>query len=322
MAEEVLEGIFRIELPLPRNPLRSINSYVIMGEDRNLIVDTGMNRSECLEVLDHELSMLDIDLSITDVFVTHLHADHLGLAPYISKGRTRVFMGKEDIGAIKESDYWSKMHSFAVMNGFPDLDPEDSIKKHPGYKYGPLGPMDLHKVLGGEDFHIGPYDLKAIHTPGHTDGHMCLYDKKNKVLFSGDHILGDITPNISLWDGKGDPLSDYMSSLELVRDLDVNITLPGHRSIINDNVKRIDELIRHHLQRADEVLNIVGEGSMTGFQIASQMTWDLTIKKFEDFPIMQKWFALGEALAHIRFLEHEGRISREMSNGVHNYSII
>jgi glyoxylase-like metal-dependent hydrolase (beta-lactamase superfamily II) len=299
-----------------------VNSYVIIGEERNLVVDTGMNRSECLEVLDRELSMLEIDLSVTDVFVTHLHADHLGLAPYISKGRNKVYLGKEDIEAIEESDYWKKMHSFAVKNGFPGQDPEDSIKKHPGYKYGPLGPMDLHPVFGGEDFHIGSYDLKAVHTPGHSDGHMCLYDEKNKVLFSGDHILGDITPNISLWDGEGDPLSDFIKSLEMVKGLDVDITLPGHRSLIKDHVKRIDELIHHHLQRADEVLDIMGEGSMTGFEIASQMTWDLTIKKFEDFPIMQKWFALGEALAHIRFLEHEGRISREMSHGVHNYSII
>ena len=308
MQEEVLPGIFKIELPLPRNPLRSINSYVIVGEKRNLVIDTGMNRPECMEVLDRELSSIDIDLSVTDVVVTHMHADHLGLAPHISHGKTKVFLGARDIEVIEGSRYWKDMLSYAVRNGFPNQDPEEAIRKHPGYKYGPLGPMDLHPLHGNEEFHVGDYDLRTIHTPGHTHGHMCLYDEKKKVLFSGDHILGDITPNISLWEENGDPLLDYLNSLEMVKDLDVNITLPGHRSIIKDHRKRIDELIAHHHERAMEVQEIISDESMNAFEIASHMTWDLTIKEFDEFPIMQKWFATGEALAHIRYLENDGRI--------------
>ncbi|MBP1716563.1 MAG: Zn-dependent hydrolase, glyoxylase, partial [Deltaproteobacteria bacterium] len=77
MIDEVRPRIFRMEIPLPANPLKAINSYVIKGEDRFLMIDTGMNRSECLEVMESSLKELRIDLEKTDFFVTHLHADHL-----------------------------------------------------------------------------------------------------------------------------------------------------------------------------------------------------------------------------------------------------
>ena len=310
MADEVYPGILRMELPLPRNPLRSMNSYVIQGEERSLIVDTGMNRVECREVIDRELDSIGLNLDRTDVFITHLHADHLGLAPYITKGRNKVYMGPEDIADIRETDYWMNMYEFGVMNGFPELDPFEAIKKHPGYKYGPLGPMNLVPVHHDDRIKVGPFNFQVIHTPGHTHGHHCLYEESRKLLLSGDHILGDITPNISHWVEHEDPLSDNMASLEMTRDLDLDIILPGHRSMINEPVRRIDELIEHHINRAREVLDILGKDSMDAFSIAAEMTWDMTYKNFEDFPIMQKWFALGEAIAHIRYLETQGKIDK------------
>lgn len=293
-----------------------MNSYIVTGEDRNLMVDTGMNRSECIEVLDQGLASLDIDLSKTDVFVTHLHADHLGLAPHVSQGRTSVHMGPADIENINERDYWSRMLSFALKNGFPAVDPQEAIRKHPGFKYGPLGPMNLTPANDGDIIIVGDRRFKVVHTPGHTRGHNCLYEEDEKLLLSGDHILGDITPNISNWDGEEDPLSDYLFSLKLVRELEIDLVLPGHRSLIRDPVRRIDELIEHHRERAHEVLDIMGTGAMNGFSIASRMTWDLSYKSFEEFPIMQKWFALGEALAHIRLLESNERLLKEDREGI------
>jgi hypothetical protein len=112
-----------------------------------------------------------------------------------------------------------------------------------------------------------------------------------------------------------------MVSLEMTRDLEIDIILPGHRSMINEPVKRIDELIQHHINRAREVLDILGKDSMDAFTIASKMTWDMTYKNFEDFPLMQKWFALGEAIAHIRYLETQGKIDKSMSDGLMKYQV-
>ena len=74
-----MKGIYRLEIPLPGSPLKAVNSYVIKGRERNLIIDTGMRRKECLDAMRAGLDALDISLPDTDFFITHFHADHLGL---------------------------------------------------------------------------------------------------------------------------------------------------------------------------------------------------------------------------------------------------
>ncbi len=79
MAEEIARGLYRLQIPLPENPLKSLNSYVIKGPGRNLIIDTGLNRQECMDAMQAGLKEIGIDLRETDFFITHLHADHFGL---------------------------------------------------------------------------------------------------------------------------------------------------------------------------------------------------------------------------------------------------
>ncbi len=315
MVVEVLPGIFQIEVPLPKNPLRSVNSYVILGDERNLIIDTGMNREECREVLDKGLAEIGLDLSRTDIFLTHYHADHMGLAPHVSTPTSKIFMSREDSAVISEKEYWMDMLDYALLNGFPPVDPQEAIRKHPGYRYGPLGKMDITHLKDGDRLEVGGYNLTCVITPGHTVGHSCLYEPDEKLLFSGDHILGDITPNISLWSEKGDPLRDYMTSLDRVAGMDIDLTLPGHRTMIHNAGKRIAELKKHHNERAQEVVIILDEGERNAFTIASRMTWDMTYRSFDDFPIMQKWFALGEAIAHLRYLEMGKRVFSKLVSG-------
>jgi len=99
--------------------------------------------------------------------------------------------------------------------------------------------------------------------------------------------------------------------------MEIELVLPGHRSLIRDHNKRIQELKEHHRRRLDEVFSIViKHGPCNAFQTASYMTWDLVAAGWEDYPLMQKWFATGEALAHLRFLEVEGKLKREISEEV------
>ena len=308
MMEEVYDGTYMITLPLPKNPLRSVNCYLIRGADRDLLVDTGMNRPECRAPLDEALKELGVFRP--EVFVTHMHADHLGLAPHISGGEEAVYLGDEDRKVISESTYWSGMLEYALRCGFPRVDPHEAIRKHPGYRFGPLGEMRISSLFGGERLDLGERQLEAVWTPGHSRGHMCLYEREERTLFSGDHILFDITPNISLWSDEEDPLSRYLGSLKMVSGMKIERTLPGHRSRMGDPTERIDELTRHHHERAEEVLSILEGGPLDPFTTASRMKWDMTYDSFDDLPIMQKWFALGEAIAHLKFLETTGRAER------------
>ena len=88
--------MYQLEIPLPNNPLRALNSYIIKGKQRNLIIDTGFNREECLDAMLSGLASLEVDLSVTDLFITHLHADHSGLISHLATGTSQVFCSRID----------------------------------------------------------------------------------------------------------------------------------------------------------------------------------------------------------------------------------
>jgi glyoxylase-like metal-dependent hydrolase (beta-lactamase superfamily II) len=146
---------------------------------------------------------------------------------------------------------------------------------------------------------------------------MCLYEEDRKILFSGDHILFDITPNITRWPEFEDSLHNYLASLEKTYKLDVDLVLPGHRNIMKNHRKRIRELTEHHEQRLTEAFEAVNQGVATAWEIAPKISWDLVTPSWETFPSVQKWFAIGETIAHLKYLEFDGRIkSRNEKNRI------
>ena len=324
MIEEILRGLYRVVVPLPGNPLREVNSYVFTSMNRNLIIDTGMNRPECSEVLEAGLEEIGVDLDRTDFVATHFHADHQGLIPSLLRNGSRAFMGELDALVMKaEFDPWSEsgpLATYAVRSGFPADELRASMQNHPGSKYGPQTVVDYIPLKEGETFDVGDYTLNIVVTPGHTYGHICLYEARQKLFLSGDHVLGDITPNIQAWSDGQDPLALYLESLEKVGRLEVNLCLPGHRRIVKNFKQRIAELIEHHRLRANEVISILGEGSKNAYQTAAQMSWHIVARSWDDFPVMQRWFATGEAIAHLRYLEGKRLIERRVVDGRIFYS--
>jgi len=324
MVEEILPGLYRIVLPLSGNPLREINSFVFTSADRALIVDTGMNRDECREAMESGLDSIGVNLERADILATHYHADHQGLVASLLKDGSRAFMGEIDLAAISgNSDYWTEsgpMGHMAIRAGLPGDLLRTALENHPGFKDGPEVAVDYVGLNDGETLAVGDFNLTVVTTPGHTEGHICLYEPDAKFLLSGDHILGDITPNLQAWAHDEDTLGDFLASLERTRQLDVELCLPGHRSLIENCGKRIDELIEHHRIRADEVLSILEEGSLNAYDIAGRMSWDIRARSWEEFPILQRWFATGEAIAHIRYLEKRDLIERSQCGEVDLYT--
>jgi len=101
-----------------------------------------------------------------------------------------------------------------------------------------------------------------------------------------------------------------------VNELEIDLVLPGHRRLITDHKTRITELKEHHEKRLKEVLSILKKGAKTAYQTASQMSWDLKAESWDQFPRAQKWFATGEAIAHLRYLEEEGLVNREIEKNI------
>ena len=318
--EEILPRLYRIVVPLPGNPLKEINSYVLTSDDRNLVIDTGMNRPECKQVLEPGLAEIGVDLERTDFIITHLHADHQGMVAGLIRNGSRAYMGEDDASRLKAGTTAharrSPMGDYAAKSGFPDDELQFAMVNHPGLKYGPESVVDYQYIKEGDVFKVGDYTLEVVATPGHTYAHMCLYERDKKIFFSGDHVLGDITPNIQAWSDDIDPLDLYIKSLKRVYELDVELCLPGHRSFITDFKKRVLELIEHHRVRANEAISILEKESQTAYQTASKMTWDIDAKSWNDFPVMQKWFATAEAIAHLIYLENKDLVQREIRDGL------
>jgi glyoxylase-like metal-dependent hydrolase (beta-lactamase superfamily II) len=265
MIGEVLPNLYRLEIPLPGNPLKAVNSYVIKTSDRNLIIDTGMNRQECMKTMEVGLKKLGIDLRRTDFFITHSHVDHLGLTSNLASGTSLIYFNQPDANRLRSATIWDDMVNFARLNGFPQNELQGVLHNHPGYKYRLREHLDFSILNEGDTISIGDYSFNCIHTPGHTEGHMCLYDPHEKILVAGDHILKNITPSIRLWSNEENPLNKYLDSLEKIYTLNIKLVLPGHRRIFKNYKERIQELKHHHQRRADEVLSLLEKGSKNAY---------------------------------------------------------
>jgi glyoxylase-like metal-dependent hydrolase (beta-lactamase superfamily II) len=274
-----------------------------------------------MDAMQAGLRALGVDLRKTDFFITHLHADHLGLLSRLATETSTIYFNQSEAERIKSANRWNDFANFARMNGFPEDELQAALHTHPGYKFGPKGDLSFRILKEGDRINIGDYLFRCIETPGHTKGHMCLYEPNKKIFAAGDHILGDITPTIQLWSDDWDPLEEYLASLEKVYKLDIELVLPGHRGIIRHCKERIRELKDHHEKRLEEVASILRKGSQNAFEVASQMSWDVINEAWDMFPVSQKWFATGEAISHLKYLEKKGEIQKKIQDQRIVYSL-
>lgn len=311
---EILPGISKLEIPLPKTPLKATNSYFIRGRDRDLLIDTAFNHELCREAMTEAMERLGIDMARTDLFVTHLHSDHAGLSQFLKRDGTRIFMSRADgtvVGAGRDAAFWDSFKNFYHFTGLYAGGHVTDVAQHPGFAYAPAAADDILFVEDGHRFDVGEYSLVTVLTPGHTRGHFCLYEPEKKLLFSGDHILGKITPNITQMSFDHDALGEFLGSLGRIERLDVDVVLPGHRHSVEDCRGRIEQLRRHHDKRLEEVMTLVGDKTATTVDVARGMRWSLTYDNWDEYPPAQKLFSAGEALAHLHYLELRGRLVRE-----------
>jgi glyoxylase-like metal-dependent hydrolase (beta-lactamase superfamily II) len=315
--EEILPNLYKIEIPLPQNPLGAINSYVVKSSERSLIIDTGMNQEKCARALLAGLKRLSVDLERADYFITHWHADHLAGVVNVASDTSAVHLSHVEASVIKSGRYenWERFPEFLRRNGFPETELQRVVKTYSSPKYRPTKMLDIRPVREGDEIVIGDYTFRCMETPGHSPGHMCLYEPGKKVFVSGDHILPGVTPIIALMSYEENPLREYLESLEKICNLDVKLTLPAHGNVLDNFKERVEELKQHHKIRTDEVLAILGNGEQSAFTVASQMTWDVAYQSWQRFPASQKWFACGEALAHLKYLEVAGKVRRKEQDG-------
>lgn len=321
---EIYPNLFKQVIPLPDNPLASINNYLILSKGEALMVDTAFNRDLSVKKMQEIIREHQLDLSKLRLFLTHLHSDHTGLAKNFEKAGTKILMGEVDgeytiSTASPDSHYWKQLVEMGHQEG---LDGDHlSVEDHPGYRFRPKEPFSYTPTREGEGIDVGDFHFEVCDLKGHTPGQQGLYEPEKKILFCGDHILGNITPNIQYWGPDfGDALGIYFENLRKVYALEVDLLLSSHRALVKDYRARIRALFAHHDRRLREALTaLLEEGPITCREVTCRMHWDISARNFDDFPKSQKWFAVGEAEAHLVYLMGQGLAGREERDGVYYY---
>lgn len=326
MLIEVAKNIFLNEVVLPSSPLKALNSYIIKGNDRSLIIDTGFNVPQAEKSFFEGIEESGTDIRKCDLFLTHLHADHTGLADkFQQRSSGKVYCSKTDAAFIDAMANGSYFKIFLDSLKLFGIEADVSFfHSHPAVRYCAKDHIDYTFCEEDDVFEIGDYSLRVVGVSGHTPGQLNLYDEKKRIYFSADHILAKITPNISFWGFEyGDILGTYLKNLKKVRAMDIDLILSSHRSIITDPKTRIDQLLSHHDHRLAEILELLKKDSnLTVYQVAKGMHWDFRAESFDEFPNAQKWFACSEAMSHLEHLRSLGMISSVNDGEILTYSMV
>ena len=315
MIYEIDKDIYRIVVPLEGSPLGTLNAYYFRGPEEEFLMDTGFNTAQCASSLRESLVSLGYRPERLNIINTHLHMDHTGLNHCFVGPQRHIYISAEDLDRMLRH---YKLGGF--KRGERDLrEGADEAFFETMLSFGPEKDsarrlvFDDEKYVGltdGQTLDVGPCKLQLVSVPGHTPGNAMFYIPEKKIMFTGDHVLFDITPNITFWPDYDNALQRYLESLERSKGFDVALALPGHRSP-GDYQARIDRILLHHEHRLAEIETIVGnEPGLTAYEITRRMRWRIHLDENGQFPPAQMWFAAGECMSHLDKLVADGRMLR------------
>lgn len=325
------DNVYQLRVPIPGSPLGATLPYLITGPNGHTLIDTGWCQADLMEGLRRQMREVGAGyFDLKRIILTHMHPDHSGLADRLREAsgaevvlhdKDRQVRGLDQ--AANADQLRDQSRGWYLERGVPA--DEYAIRNDGGGKFTELiGRFRIPKpdlvVYGGEVLDAGSTELEVIWTPGHSAGHICLYDRRAKLLYTGDHVLPKITPNVSIHPHEsGNPLKDFLASLRRIRDLSVVWYLPAHEYAAEDLAARVDFLLRHHEERCAEILSGLETDAKTPYEVASEMHWNLT--DWGDIKPFMRRLALSEALAHLVYLEREGQVVSEKRGGVIRYAL-
>jgi glyoxylase-like metal-dependent hydrolase (beta-lactamase superfamily II) len=311
--EEVRPGLWSIPVPLPMVALRYVLVYAFELPDGLGLVDAGWDGDEAWDALVTGLRTAGADVAdVRGVVVTHVHPDHHGLAARLNEtAGAWIGMHAEEaatlpvrLGEVEEILEGSRADLRRL--GAPEDEVGRTAVTAGQLRYLRRLAEPDRTIADGERIPFKGWDLRAVHTPGHTPGHLCVYDEEHRLLFSGDHVLPRISPNISAqWGQLPDPLGVFLGTFDRLRGLDVDEVLPAHEFRFAGLPARLDDLERHHAARLEELLAAVeAHPGESPWDLAPRLTWS---RPWPEITQMMRRAAVTETLAHLRRLEVLGR---------------
>ncbi|MDI2098707.1 MBL fold metallo-hydrolase [Ruicaihuangia caeni] len=318
---EVAPGVWAIRVPMPRHPLRASFCYVYAQAGRAAVIDPGWPTPESWAQLEVAFGHIGLEIeSVESILLTHVHRDHSGLAGRLAaRSGASVALHPADRVLLPQPPerHQARVQEWLGLVGAMPEAASEAIDALPA----PPTPLTVGRWLrDGEVLAVPGGELIVHWTPGHTPGHVCFEDRNRGLLFSGDHLLPRITPNVSSMVGhRTTALADYLQSLERVRALDSREVMPGHEYAFQGAEARATGLIAHHRARLHEIVMALGAlPRQSTHDVAQALSWS---RPWSGISGLQRRAALGEVLSHLYYLEAIGAVVRVASTPTIEWSI-
>ncbi|NVM56105.1 MAG: MBL fold metallo-hydrolase [Candidatus Helarchaeota archaeon] len=328
-----IEGVYRFQIEVPYD-VNFVCVYLFKLGNKNILFDAGLDFKKWSKAFfslleEASISMREIDYCI----ISHHHLDHIGLLKEFKQKNPQIQILMHEVTnniLQQENDF----------KNFKELKAEAQPVVERMVKFG------LSEVLGkkilrwysmwpkltkyyapdkifhdGDEIYFGKSKIKIIWTPGHSLGHICVFDQDHKHLFAGDHILSRITPHIGSFPVNPLPeekfnfeniLDHYLKSLDKIDKLNPKIIFPAHQDVIYNPHERILEIKEHHQNRLNEISRIIKDNPLTPFQISQ-------IHFGNDLDPINAFLALNETVSHLIYLENQGKVKRIDKNTYYDF---
>jgi glyoxylase-like metal-dependent hydrolase (beta-lactamase superfamily II) len=328
-----IDDVYQIKIDVPFQ-VKFVCSYILKINGKIILIDAGFNSPAWKKIFLQEINSIGLNIEDIDVcIITHNHLDHIGLIQEFKQKNpnlkivmhnitNKILEWETDKSNTEEIEKEAIRISIEMKNY--GLSEEERLRIVQFFTYWPK----LRKYESPDEIvHDGDKllnDLEIIWTPGHSFGHICVFDAKRKYIFSGDHILSRITPHIGnfiipdfLADEYADynfknVLDQYLQSLDRIDKLNPKIIFPGHQDIIYNPHERIKAIKEHHKNRLNDISNLIKNNPLTPRRISQ-------IHFGEDLDEINSYMALSEVLGHLFYLEDRGKIEKFEKNGKFYY---
>ncbi len=313
MVQKITDNFYMITLPMPFR-LQHVHAFALIHDRGVALFDTGVNTPEAFAKL--ETSLRSVGRTVRDIdqlFITHFHTDHCGIAGRIKDISGAVIAMSEIDRQRIHSDQEGKLDVTRVRRFYLEQGVTekfiDSLMELLAYFRKATIPFRVDISLANhERRRVGDMEFEVIPVPGHTSGQVCFFFPKEKILLSGDHILPQITPNLSPdpYNPGFRPLKSFLDSLQTVKELPVDKVYPSHGEPFENLKARIQEIEEHHGERKNLLLDFVRKGPKSTFLFSLDIFGG-------NLPEFDQFLAINETYAHLIELQEEGLVKREKS---------
>src|SRR3954449_9465652 len=310
-ADRVLPGLWRLRLPLPWPGVPHVNAWAIAAGNGVVLVDTGLDEPGAMRQLEHALDEAGLRLEHVRLLVcTHAHSDHYGLAaPILEEAGCELWMHPNHAHMSRAAADPERMLERRIEVARQSGVPADALARYESQRRDMgVGVADVvlpdRELLPGLEVDTDLGAWQVYETPGHAPSHVVLHQPERGLLLSGDHLLG----RVSLYYDLGytpDPAGEFLNSLDVVDQLDVQLVLAGHGRPVRDAHGLVQANRRTIHERMHRLRAALADGPRTAFDLVPDMWVDVNLPT----PLMIGW-GLTEALCYLKHMELGGEVER------------